>query len=430
VTATPLNRATAGLRDPAPVRLVHLGLGSFFRAHQAWYTDLAPDAADWGIAAFTGRSAALAETLRAQEGAYTLVTQGPSGPTFQRVASLSDVRAASEHDAWLAHLASPDVAVVTITVTEAGYHRGADGAPARLVAGLMARRAAGAGALSLVPCDNLPDNGPALRSVVRELAAEVDAELVAWIDDHVDFVTTMVDRITPATTDADRALVREQTGFDDRAPVVTEPFSDWVLSGAFPAGRPAWEAAGARFVSDVEPYERRKLWLLNGAHSLLAYAGILRGHETVQEAAADTVVRSWVEQWWDEASLRLPQDRQDTLDYRTALLTRFANPGIRHLLAQIAVDGSQKVPVRVLPSMRAERAEGRMPTGSVRVLAAWVRYLVTPGRTVQDVGLDLPGLSTDSLDVAVERVLGLVAPDLRSDSELVRALVALAGHGG
>ncbi len=385
--------------------MVHLGLGAFFRAHQAWYTDRAPDAAEWGIAAFTGRSAALAETLRAQDCAYTLVTQGPSGPTFEQIASLSDVRAASDQDAWLDYLSRPEVAVVTITVTEAGYHGGVGGAPARLLAGLQARRSAGAGAISLVPCDNLPDNGPVLRAAVLSLAAEPG--LSAWIEDHVDFVTTMVDRITPATTEADRLLVLERTGFDDRAPVVTEPFSDWVLSGDFPAGRPAWDAT---FVSDVEPYERRKLWLLNGAHSLLAYAGILRGHETVQQAVADATLRGWVEQWWDEAATRLPQDRGDTDDYRAALLTRFANPGIRHLLAQIAMDGSQKIPARILPSLRAERAAGRMPTGSTRVLAAWARYQAR----------------SDPIEVAVDQALGAVAPDLRADVDLVQAVVTLA----
>ncbi len=358
--------------------MVHLGLGAFFRSHQAWYTDRAPDAADWGIAAFTGRSAALAETLRAQDCAYTLVTQGPSGPTFERVASLADVRAAAEHDAWLAHLANPDVAVVTITVSEAGYHRGPEGAPARLVAGLAARRAAGAGPLALVPCDNLPGNGPVLRSAVLG-RLEADPELAAWIEDDVDFVSTMVDRITPATTDADRALVLEQTGFDDRAPVVTEPYSEWVLSGAFPAGRPTWEAVGATFVDDVEPYERRKLWLLNGAHSLLAYAGIARGHETVAAGDRRPDAARLGGGVVGRGGLRLPQDRQDTLDYRAALLTRFANPGIRHLLV---ADRDGRLPEdpgsRILPSLRAERAAGRMPIGSVRVLAAWLRFAAGP----------------------------------------------------
>ncbi|WP_036506285.1 mannitol dehydrogenase family protein [Nocardioides sp. URHA0020] len=388
------------------MRLVHLGLGSFFRAHQAWYTDLAPDAEDWGIAAFTGRSPALAEALRAQGGRYTLVTQGPAGPTFRRIAALSDVRAASEHEAWLAHLADPAVCVVTITVTEAGYGPGPGAAPARLVAGLAARRAAGAGAISLVPCDNLPANGPMLRSVVRELA---EPGLRAWIDDHVDFVTTMVDRITPATTDADRALVLAETGVEDRAPVVTEAYSEWVLSGAFPAGRPDWDAT---FVDDVAPYERRKLWLLNGAHSLLAYAGLARGHETVQQAVTDPTLRGWVEEWWDEAARRLPQSPAETAAYRVALLARFANPGIRHLLAQVALDGDQKIPARILPSLRAERAAGRLPTGSARVVAAWVRWVVAPGPVDE---------------AAVERVLGPVAPDLAADHELVRALASMPG---
>lgn len=388
-----------------PVRMVHLGLGAFFRSHQAWYTDRAPDAAEWGIAAFTGRSAALAETLLAQGCAYTLVTQHPTGPTFERIGSLSAVHAAAEEDAWLDHLARPEVSVVTITVTEAGYHAGPHGAPARLVAGLAARRAAGAGPLSLVPCDNLPDNGSVLRSAVLSLA---DPGLTGWIEDHVAFVTSMVDRITPATTDADRALVLEATGFDDHAPVVTEPYSEWVLSGAFPAGRPDWDAT---FVDDVAPYERRKLWLLNGAHSLLAYAGLARGHETVEQAIADPTLRGWVEEWWDEAAQRLPQGRQETLDYRAALLARFANPAIRHLLAQIALDGPQKIPARILPSLRAERAEGRLPLGSTRVLAAWVLHVA----------------GDDPVEDVVDRVIAQVAPDLSGDRELQRATVRLAG---
>ncbi|GAA1781021.1 mannitol dehydrogenase family protein [Nocardioides hankookensis] len=386
---------------------MHLGLGAFFRAHQAWYTDRAPDADDWGIAAFTGRSATLAERLRAQDCAYTLVTRAPDGPTYERIGSLAAVHAASEQEAWLHHLSRPEVAVVTITVTEAGYGTDPAGAPARLVAGLAARRAAGTGALSLVPCDNLPHNGEVLRAAVRELATEPG--LASWIDDHVDFVTTMVDRITPATTDADRAEVREATGFDDLAPVVTEPYSEWVLSGAFPAGRPAWDAT---FVDDVAPYEQRKLWLLNGAHSLLAYAGLLRGHETVEQAIGDPVLHGWVEEWWDEASRRLPQDPAETRAYRAALLERFANPAIRHLLTQIAMDGPQKIPARILPSLRAERAAGRLPTGSTRVLAAWAPHH-TPGPA----------------EVAIDRALDLVAPDLRDDAELRDAAVALAAGG-
>ena len=225
--------------------------------------------------------------------------------------------------------------IVTLTVTEAGYVRGGDGGldteraehpddlaalrsdrtasvrttPARLVAGLAARRAADAGPLAVVSCDNLPENGAAAARVVNDFAALLDAGLADWIDDNVSFVTTMVDRITPATTQDDiDAVPTELTGRADAGPVVTEPFTEWVLSGEFPGGRPAWEDAGARFVDDITPFEERKLWLLNGAHSLLAYAGSARGHQTIAEAVTDPVCRDWMIQWWTEASgnLTLP----------------------------------------------------------------------------------------------------------------------------
>ena len=185
----------------------------------------------------------------------------------------------------------------------------------------------------------------------------------------------MVDRITPHTTDDDRAAVRERAGVDDPVPVVTEPYVEWVLSGEFPQGRPHWEDVGARFVDDVVPWEHRKLWLLNGSHSLMAYAGTMRGHETVEQAISDPVVRGWVEQWWDDAARHLPLPAEEIAAYRAALLERYANPRIRHLLRQIAADGSQKVPIRILPTVRADLAEGRVPTGAARVLAAWVCHL-------------------------------------------------------
>ncbi|MFD0823808.1 mannitol dehydrogenase family protein, partial [Micromonospora zhanjiangensis] len=210
-----------------------------------------------------------------------------------------------------------------------------------------ARHAGGAGPLAVVCCDNLPDNGAATARVVRGLAAAARPELARWIDGSVSFVTTMVDRITPRTTPADVRTVAELTGYVDAVPVVTEPFSEWVLSGDFPAGRPAWEAAGARFVDDVTPHETRKLLLLNGAHSLLAYAGGARGHDTVAAAVADPVCRGWLERWWDEAARYVPLPAAEVAAYRAALLRRFANPRIRHLLAQIAADGSQKLPIRL-----------------------------------------------------------------------------------
>ncbi|CCH87629.1 Fructuronate reductase [Modestobacter italicus] len=353
-----LRRGTAA----PPVRMVHLGLGSFSRAHQAWYTDRAGD--DWGIAAFTGRRPDLARALAAQDGLYTLVTRGAGGDEFSVVRSLVRAHAADEQDAWLRYLGSPDVRVVTVTVTEAGYGTAADGAPARLLAGLRARRAADAGPVTLVPCDNLPGNGAVLGAALQHLMAETDPAMADWLREQVSVATTVVDRITPAPTDDDRRAVLAGTGVDDRCPVATEPFSEWVLAGAFPGGRPAWETAGAVLTADVTPFEDRKLWLLNGAHSLLAYAGPLRGWTTVAEAVTDPVCAGWVQEWWDTCAPHLDLPVDDVARYRAALLARFADPRIRHSLAQIAADGSQKLPVRLLPVLR--RDAGERPAAAAR----------------------------------------------------------------
>jgi fructuronate reductase len=234
--------------------------------------------------------------------------------------------------------------------------------------------------------------------------------------DSVSTVTTMVDRITPRTTPADVQAVLEETGTEDRAPVVTEPFHEWVLSGAFLAGRPRWEDAGATFTDDVSPYEHRKLWLLNGAHSLLAYAGSALGHQTVAEAVADDRCRAWVEQWWSEASPHLSLPAVDLAAYRSALSTRFANPRIEHRLEQIAADGSQKLPVRIVPVLRRERAAGRLPEGALRVVAAWLAHLR---------GAELVASAAGPLPAAVRRVLAFLDPTLAEDTEVASAVVAL-----
>ena len=355
--------------------------------------------------------------------------------------------------AWLGYLADPAVRIVTLTVTEAGYVRGGDGGldtdspaiqrdvsalrgdlaapvsttPARLVAGLAARRAADAGPLAVVSCDNLPDNGAVTAGVVAGFAGLLDPGLATWIDENVSFVTTMVDRITPATTPADIDAVTELTGRADAAPVVTEPYSEWVLSGQFPGGRPAWEAAGARFVDDIAPFEERKLWLLNGGHSLLAYAGSARGHQSIAEAVTDPVCREWMIQWWTEASGHLTLPAPEVAAYRDALLDRFANPRIRHLLAQIAADGSQKLPVRILPTIRRERAQGRLPIGALRVIAAWVNHLRGAGAPVKDAAAEQAvALAAGPLDDAVRRVIGYLDADLGRDDAVVAAIADLS----
>ncbi|MFI5075365.1 MAG: hypothetical protein ACHP7G_10210, partial [Actinomycetales bacterium] len=300
-----------------------------------------------------------------------------------------------------------------------------DTVPGRLVAGLSARRDAGAGPLAVVSCDNVPHNGAMTQRVVTELAQQVDPDLAGWVDANVSFVTTMVDRITPRATDADLADARALTGVEDAALVVTEPFTEWVLAGDFPAGRPAWETAGARFVSDVKPFETRKLWLLNGAHSIMAYAGSIVGHETVAEAIMDPEVFGWVEDWWDCAAQYLTLPEEEVAAYRQALFDRFANPNIRHLLAQIAADGSQKVPIRALPVLRAARANGQLPSGATRFVAAWIAHLRGNGAPVNDVdGPALTALAQGPVREGVAAVLEWLGVDDLEVSALVEQQVA------
>ncbi|WP_028044878.1 mannitol dehydrogenase family protein [Cellulomonas sp. URHE0023] len=450
---TELHRSAAA----PPVRHVHLGLGNFFRAHQAWYS--AHSATGWGIAAFTGRasdrSRAIVDTLRSQDGLYTLVTRGSDGDRFEVVGSIARAHTADDGPAWLGYLSDPQVQVVTTTVTEAGYLRAADGgldvsrpevvadlaalrrepsasvstAPGLLVAGLAARRRAGAGPLTVVPCDNLPANGAAVARVVGDLAERVDPALAAWIASHVAFATTMVDRITPEATDADRADVEASTGVRDRATVVTEPFTEWVISGDFAAGQPDWQDAGATFTTDVAPFEERKLWLLNGGHSLLAYAGSLRGHVTVADAMRDETCRGWLREWWDVALRHLSLPADQNAAYVAALTERFANSRMRHRLDQIAWDGSQKLPIRVLPVLRRERAVGQLPGAATRTLAAWVCHLRGAGATVTDVrSAELLPLASGPLPDAVRRVVEVLDPEIAADGPLVDAVATQAGE--
>lgn len=449
-----LSRSLPDTPVAAPVRIVHLGVGNFHRAHQAWYTAHSPDADQWGIAAFTGRRTDMADALRPQDGLYTLITRSGEGDRFELIGALSAIHAAAEHEAYLDYLSRAEVAIITITVTEAAYLRGADGhldagldaivsdlealqsdarnpvasLPARLVAGLVARRASGAAALTILSCDNLPENGAVAKTVVHDFAVRLDETLADWIDSHVDFATSMVDRITPGTTDDDRALVQQACGYFDAYPVATEPFSEWVISGGFPAGRPRWEEAGAAIVAEVEPFEQRKLWLLNGSHSMLAYAGSIRGHSTIDEAIADPGCRSWVETFWDEASRYLTLPPADTAEYRAALLTRFSNPRAGDQLARIAADGSTKLLVRTLPTIRAERAAGRVPVGCATTVAAWVLHLRGLGAPINDAGATAArnAANDGELPEAVPAVLDTLEPGLGADQDFVDAILGQA----
>lgn len=454
-----LNRKDHG-RPAAPVRIVHLGLGNFTRAHQAWYTEHAADGSDWGIAAFTGRRPTMAELLTPQDGLYTLVTKAADGDHHEVISSVSHVHPASDFATLVDYFVSPELAIVTSTVTEAGYYRAPDGsldadddavaadleaarsvasdevgvdavkalspttAPVRVMLGLLARRAAGQGPLTVLPCDNLPDNGPSFGRVVRDAAQAVDASLVAWIDENVAWATCMVDRITPATTDDEVASVEAAQGYHDASPVPTEPFSEWVISGDFPAGHPDWVSAGAQIVDEVGPFEQRKLWMLNGSHSLMAYAGPILGVETVAEGIAHPELRDLVQTWWSEAGpgLSVPWE-----EYAEALTERYENPNIKHQLAQIAADGSQKIAVRIVPTLTAWRERGEMPKAAVAAVAAWLLHLRGHGAPVKDAAADrVQALVGGELREDASAVLSYVAPALASDQDLIDAIAASA----
>ncbi|HET7139449.1 MAG TPA: mannitol dehydrogenase family protein [Arthrobacter sp.] len=451
-----LNRTLQALPKP-PVRIVHLGLGAFHRSHQAWYTSQAGDAADWGIAAFTGRRPDAALALAEQDGLFTLVERADSGDSFAVVGSIVEAVDGADVQRLAELVSAPATAIVTLTVTEAAYRLGADGkldtaAPdvvsdlallssgsgnpstplGRLVFALAARRAAGAGPLAVVCCDNLANNGTVARNAVTGLAAAWDPQLAAWVQENVSFVSTSVDRITPRTTEADIAAVEAACGYRDNSPVVAEPFTNWVLSGDFPAGRPRWEDAGAVFVDHIEPYENRKLWLLNGAHSLLAYAGQLRGHTTVAQALADPQCLTAVEHFWDEAEANLSGAAAGGADlqipaYRAALLARFSNARIAHHLAQIAMDGSTKLRMRAVPVLLAERAQGRSGAAAALMIAAWIDFSATAESFHDPLAAEVAAANLLAGVDRVRAVLALVDPAVAADDSVVELVSGLLG---
>jgi fructuronate reductase len=446
-----LNRRTRSA-PPAPVRIVHLGLGAFHRAHQAFYTDRVDEERNWGIAAFTGRRPEMAASLARQEGLYTLIERSGSGDEFSTIESIVEATDGTDLARLAELVAAPTTAIITLTVTEAGYRvRGGEldldedvqadletlatsmqqpaalrTVPGRLVFALDARRRADGGPLAVVPCDNLADNAAAIRAALIGFATRVNPVLAAWIEDQVSFVGTCVDRITPATTAADIAEVSERRGYLDDAPVVTEPFHEWVLSGEFPAGRPAWERAGALFVDDVQPYERRKLWFLNGAHSLMAYFGQLRGLHTVDQAIADAECRQAVVDFWDLAQAQFGTGGLDLAQYRGQLLQRFANDRISHQLTQIAKDGSIKLRNRIVAIVDATPIPDATP--ALRVLAAWIDYLaglpeVTPSH--DPAAAEITAALAFDPHAQTDALLTLLEPAWGSNNDLRAAVHAL-----
>ncbi|WP_243842124.1 mannitol dehydrogenase family protein [Microbacterium hydrocarbonoxydans] len=439
---------------------MHLGLGAFHRAHQAWYTAHADPAGEWGIAAFTGRGPAAAHVLGAQEGLYTLIERGPDGDRYETVTSIVETHDASETAALRALVSRPEVTVVTLTVTEKGYHLDASGAldtgdadvvadsvtlrrseagaaavedgalrtmPGRLLWALLGRAESGAGPIAVVSCDNLAGNGAAARAAVMGLAELVNPALASAIE--VDWIHTSIDRITPRTTVADIEAVATRTGILDLAPVVTERYSSWILSGRFRAARPRWEDAGALFVDVLEPFERRKLWMLNGAHSLLAYAGIGFGHTTVAEAIADERCAKAVGRLWDLHARLLSESGRDLDldDYRLALAARFANSAIAHRLDQIAADGSVKLRSRIVEVVQRERSAGGSADAALRVMAEWIRFVLAAceaGRIIEDAAAAEIVAAAAASD-PTRGLLALIAPELADDEAILMRVIGM-----
>jgi fructuronate reductase len=391
-------------------RVLHLGLGNFHRAHQALYTaDAASRDDPWEITGVAGTSPAVVEALRRQGMRYTVVTLGSHRSEVRQTGVITDAFLADRERARVAEeIAAPGTRIVSLTVTEKGYDMRAGsrkldldapavahdlkappGAPprstvGRLAAGLLRRARAGAGPLTLLSCDNLTANGTTLRALLGDFAAALPSsegeELLAFLDAAVECPDSMVDRIVPATTAEHRRLAA-RAGFADQVPVPAEPFSMWVLSDRFAAGRPAWEKAGAVLTGQVHAYESVKVRLLNGSHSLLAYLGLLTGRALIAEAAADERIGEAVLQLGEEylPTLALP-DGFDVSAYREQLAARFANHRLGHRTCQVGNDGSLKLAQRVPDAALWHLERGRLPVALALTVAAWLRCAAFPGQ--------------------------------------------------
>jgi fructuronate reductase len=389
------------------VGIIHLGIGAFHRAHQAVAVDdrLAAGEAGWGICGVSLRSPDTADALTPQDGLYTVATRSGEGERLRVVGAVRRLLVAPrEPDSVLAALTDPATRLVSLTVTEKGYcHDPATGAlredhpdiladlaggqsanprPPRSLPGLLVeaidrRRRAGTAPFTVLSCDNLPANGHTVSGVLAAYARLRDPDLAAYLAGEVACPSTMVDRIVPATTEADRAEVSAALGLHDAWPVMAEPFSQWVIEDRFPAGRPRFEEAGAELVADVAPYELMKLRLLNASHSALAYLGYLAGFETIADVVAEPDCARFAAALMREEvqpTLRMPAG-VDLAVYERALLARFANPALRHRTWQIAMDGSQKLPQRLLGTVRDRLAAGAPFPRLALAVAAWMRYV-------------------------------------------------------
>ncbi len=388
-----------------PPSIVHVGVGGFHRAHQAVYLDdlLAQGGVgEWGLCGvgLLPHDARMRDVLRAQDCLYTVVERGAAGDRARVVGSIgSFLFAPEDREGVLERMAAPACRIVSLTITEGGYyvnegtgqfdeahpdirHDLAHPREPSCVFGYLAealdrRRQRGLPPFTVMSCDNLQGNGEVARRMFLAFAERRDKALAAWIAGAGAFPNAMVDRITPATTDAHRALVRDSFGIDDGWPVVTEPFKQWVIEDRFPLGRPAWERVGAQLVSDVHPYEMMKIRLLNASHQALCYIGMLLGYRFADETMADADIRQLVVRMMDDEVTPLlpPVPGIDLKAYKQTLIERFANPALRDQLARIGTEGSARIPKFVLPSVLDRLSRGGPMRALTFTVAAWFRYL-------------------------------------------------------
>jgi mannitol 2-dehydrogenase len=366
--------------------IVHIGPGAFHRAHQAAYVDdlLELGHVEWGISAvgLLPGDRRLHDVLPRQGHRYTLALKHPDGALSGRVIGSvgQHLYGPTQAGAVLDALSDPRVRIVTLTITEGGYDVGAAEIPSGafdvLCRALRRRRDAGTAPFTVLSCDNIEGNGETARAALTACVSALDPAPASWIEQEVTCPSSMVDRITPATTDADRRLVTQTWAVDDDVPVIAEPFRQWVLEDAFPAGRPPWEDVGVQVVADVRPYELMKLRLLNGGHQALAYVGVLLGYTYVHEAAADPLVQSFLRRYLAEAVTTLDAvPGIDLDDYQRTLFERFGNAQVRDTLARICAFTSDRIPRWVVPVAQHRRASGQSATICAAVVATWARYL-------------------------------------------------------
>lgn len=420
--------------------IIHLGLGAFHRAHQAVYTEdsMVNSGGDWGIESVSMRNNHLSDVLSSQSNRFTLVELAPDGPSLREISSIrKSWSLPDEADAIADRIADPSIHIITITVTEKGYcaNPGAEKLDRQnsgiihdlvhpdqpktlmgiLALGLEKRMSQGGTGLSILSCDNLPENGKLLRVLLIEFVALQNKNLSRWIDTHCTFPCTMVDRITPATSEKTLQLTERALSFRDEAAVETEPFSQWVIEDDFTGPRPDWEAAGVLIVDDVVLYELMKLRMLNGAHSLIAYLGIVENLRAVRDVMSNPLYRKLVHQHMMMASKSLkPIPGFSFETYAENLIERFSNLSIEHLCSQIAMDGSQKLPQRILAPMQELINSGHDVSTCSLSIALWIRHIE----------LSLEGSSQFQLNDPLAEQLQAAVSEARGDTEQVVRKIA------